>query len=135
MRRYRVAMVMMTALTLALAGAALAHEEHEHAMGGQHHDEADEGVQTLTGEVIDVACYLGHGAMGPGHADCAQKCIKSGLPVAIKVCDELLLAVKSDHTPMNAELAPLAGKQVQVTGEVNEKDGVHLIAIKNVKAL
>ncbi len=125
----------MAMVIVGLAGLAAAHEEHEHAMGGQHHDDADEGVQTLTGEVVDVACYLGHGALGAGHADCAMKCIKSGLPVAIKVGDELLLAVKSDHTPMNAELAPLAGKQVQVTGEVNERDGVHLIAIKEVKAL
>ncbi|MBI3088603.1 MAG: hypothetical protein HYY91_06965, partial [Candidatus Omnitrophica bacterium] len=63
---------------LALAGqGALANEEHEHATG----------EQTLTGEVVDVFCYLSHpkDGIGKGHAGCAKKCIKSGLPVAIKV--------------------------------------------------
>ncbi len=124
--------VLVAAVICGVGGAALAEE-----MKGMHHhhDEHAAGMQTLTGEVIDVTCYVGHNAMGSGHADCAKKCIKSGLPVAIKVGDELLLAVKSDHTPANELLASFGGKQVQVTGEIEEKDGMHVIAIKEVKAL
>ena len=36
---------------------------------------------TVTGEVLDLACYLDHGAHGEKHADCAKMCISSGLPV------------------------------------------------------
>lgn len=123
--------IVLAVVVLGLQGLASADE----TAGAHHHDEHAAGVQTLTGEVVDVVCYLGHGALGAGHADCARKCITSGLPVAIKVGDELLLAVQADHTPANAALASFAGKQVQVTGEVTEKDGLHVIAIKDVAAL
>ena len=108
------------AWTVALtAGFAAAHEEHG-------------TTQTVTGEVVDLACYLGHGASGPKHRDCAQKCISSGLPVGIKAGDTLCLAVGSEHDPVNAKLAPLAAKQVVAEGKVTEQDGVHLIAIQKV---
>ncbi len=109
---------------LLVAGAAWGHEEH--AAGGE---------QTLTGEVVDVFCYLSHGkeGLGKGHADCAKKCIESGLPVAIKVGDQLYLATMASHDPANKSLAAFAGEQVTVHGQVMEKDGQHLIAISEVE--
>jgi hypothetical protein len=109
------------------AGSALAAEGHDH--GG-----AADATQTVTGEVVDLACYLGHGAQGAGHQGCAQKCINSGLPVGIKSGDTLYLAVGSEHGTANAALGPLASKQVTVEGVVTERDGVHLIAVKTVTA-
>ncbi len=109
--------------TLLLAGSALtAHEEHAG------------GAQTLTGEVVDVMCYLSHGAsgLGAGHADCGKKCVLGGLPVAIKVGDQLYLAVGSKHETANATLAPFVGQMVTVMGEVLERDGQHLIAISQI---
>lgn len=108
-----------------LMGEALAHEEQAAAMG----------EQTLTGEVVDVMCYLSHGEQGlkEGHADCAQKCIKSGLPVAIKVGDQLYLASMADHTPANQVLGGLAAQEVTVRGKVMERDGQHFIAITKIE--
>ena len=99
------------------------------------HEEPDgeqAAVQTITGEVVDLACYLNEGAMGPGHRECAQKCISSGLPVGIKTENGLYLAISSEHGPANKTLASLAARQVSVEGTVSERDGVHLIAIKKV---
>jgi len=115
-------------------GSAWAHEEH--AAGAQ--DAAAEGAaqeQTLTGEVVDVFCYLSHGeeGLGPKHAGCAKKCIKGGLPVAIKVGDQLYLASMADHTAANERLGDLAAKQVTVRGKVMERDGQHLIAISSIE--
>ncbi len=114
------------ALALGSVTAAWAHEEPAAGAGGE---------QTLTGEVVDVVCYLSHGreSLGKGHAGCAKKCIQSGLPVAIKAGDQLYLATNADHTAANAALAGLAGEQVTVTGTVLEKDGQHLIAITKVE--
>ncbi len=95
------------------------------------HEEAT-GPQTIRGEVVDLACYVGHGSQGAAHADCAQKCIASGLPVGIKSGKTVYLAVDGEHGPANAALAPLAGKTVVVEGTVTERDEVHLIAIKKV---
>lgn len=110
-------------------GQAAAEEGHSHA---HEAPEASGGTQTIMGEVVDLACYLGHGEKGPGHKDCAQKCITSGLPVGIKSSDTLYLAIGSEHGTANAALASLAAQQVTVEGEVTERDGVHLIVIKRV---
>ena len=93
------------------------------------------GAQTLTGEVVDVMCYLSHGkeGLGKGHAECGKKCVQSGLPVAIKVGDQLYLAANADHTPANQALASLVGEQVTVSGIVMEKDGQHLVAISKIE--
>ena len=115
---------------------AWAHSEHEHAGAAEERvAENTEAQQTLTGEVVDLFCYLSHGkeGLGVGHAGCAKKCIESGLPVAIKVGDQLYLAAMATHDPANKTLAALAGKQVTVHGTVLEKDGQHLISITNVE--
>ena len=105
-------------------GTASAHEEH--GTGGE---------QTLTGEVVDVFCYLSHPDQGLGksHAACAKKCIEGGLPVAIKVGDQLYLLAMADHSPANAVLAKFAGEQVTVHGTVMERDGQHLISVSGVE--
>ena len=106
-------------------GTAWAHEEHAPGPGGE---------QVLTGEVVDVFCYLSHGAagLGQGHADCAKKCIESGLPVALKVGDTLYLAAMDSHDPANKTLAAYAGERVTVQGKVMERDGQHLISVTHV---
>ena len=95
-----------------------------------HHAEVA-ATQKLTGEVVDVVCYLSHDGQGSGHAGCAKKCIESGLPVAIKVGDQLYLA-SMGHDPANKSLADKAGQQVTVEGQVYEKDGQKLITISKI---
>lgn len=113
-------------------------EEKEHggtAMEQQAPAAQASQEQTLTGEVVDVFCYLSHpkDGIGKGHADCAKKCIKSGLPVAIKVGDQLYLATMADHNPANQQLADLAAERVTVRGKVMELDGQRLIAVSSVE--
>lgn len=122
-------------LVCTLAGGVVwAQEAHEHGAASPEHD-ATAQEQTLTGEVVDVFCYLDHGdeGLGKGHAGCAKKCIQNGLPVAIKVGEQLYLASMADHNPANHALAGLAGQQVTVHGKVMERDGQHLIAITSVE--
>ena len=110
---------------LAVVGVARAHEEGDHA--------AQE--KTLTGEVVDIVCYLNHGPKGLGkdHAGCAKQCIRGGLPVGIKSGDQIYLAALADHTAANAKLAEFAGEQVKATGRVLEKDGQHLFEISKIE--
>ncbi len=124
----RITGVLVGVLLMLGIGKVWAEQGHEH-----HQEQA--GQQTLTGEVTDVFCYLSHPdqGLGKGHAGCAKKCIESGLPVAIKVGDQLYLATMSDHASANKALAPFAGEQVTVQGTVMEKDGQHLIAIEHVE--
>src|SRR5436190_16946222 len=113
----------ISAVTITIA-SALAHEGHE------DHDEKAEQAQsvTVTGEVLDMACYVDHGATGAKHADCAKTCIESGLPVGIKTTDGKTYLVIGEHQPLNKELAPYAGKTVTLKGKLVERDGIKMLA-------
>lgn len=94
------------------------HEQHGHA----------DGPQTVTGEVLDLTCYLGHEARGEEHAKCAKTCIESGLPVGLKGEDGTTYVVVGDHKPVNKQLAAHAGKTVTLRGKVTMQDGIHLLS-------
>ncbi len=83
-------------------------------------------TKEVTGEVVDMMCYVDHNAMGEKHASCAEKCIKGGGPVGI-VSDGKAYLVVGAHKPMNDELAPLAGKTVTLKGKMANNGGVTML--------
>ena len=120
-------------LILGIAASALfavsrltAHEGHEHAAGDKE-DLASGETKKITGEVVDMACYVDHGSTGEKHADCAKKCITSGLPVGLKADDGKTYVLIGDHKPLNTELAEYAGKKITVDGKVASRDGIFMI--------
>src|SRR5512139_483635 len=89
---------------------------------------ADEGGETTTlkGEVIDLMCYLDHGAKGEKHQKCAEKCIQGGGPVGLLSGDDLYLVV-GNHEPANDKLAPKAGQTVTLKGKVATRNGMKML--------
>src|SRR5512135_2668779 len=81
-------------------------------------------TKTVQGEVVDLMCYLDHGAKGEKHAGCAKTCIESGGPVGVLTKDNQLYLVVGEHKPLNDKLAPLASKTVTLKGKVVERNGV-----------
>lgn len=93
---------------------------------------------TVTGEVVDVSCYLAHGEKGRGeeHASCAVACAKAGGPLGILTKDKKLYVsvLPDDHsTGPNAQLIDHVGHQVPTTGIVRAKGGVNGIMISKVE--
>jgi hypothetical protein len=90
---------------------------------------------SVTGEVIDSACYIKGGSKGEGHAKCAQGCADSGIPLAIledgtnKV---VWVASKEDMETPNDKLKPYAGKKVTVKGTWAERGGAKLLVMDSV---
>ena len=82
---------------------------------------------TVSGEVLDMACYLDHGASGEKHADCAKMCISSGLPVGLKTADGTVYLLIGQHKPINEMLADKAAQTVKVKGKFVSRDGINLI--------
>lgn len=121
---------MKTLLLSVVIGAALCStqmlraEEHSHAAMAA----PEPGAVTVTGEVLDMACYLDHGAHGDKHAGCAKTCIESGLPVGIKSSDGKVYLVIGDHKPLNKALAPYAAKTITIKGKLVSHDGISMIA-------
>ena len=83
-------------------------------------------LQSIKGEIVDLMCYLDHGAKGEKHKGCAEKCIKSGGPVGLLAGDQLYLVV-GDHEPLNEQLAPKASQTVTLKGKVVERNGMKMI--------
>jgi type 1 fimbria pilin len=110
----------------AIAFAMLSAFAHEGEENGQAAETAGEEV-TVSGEVIDMVCYIDHGATGPKHADYAQTCIKMGLPVGIKANDGKTYLLVGEHRPINSEFAPLAAKTITVKGKLVSRDGFKMI--------
>ncbi len=105
--------------SLALAPFALAHDDDK--------DKLDAAAEkTVTGEIVDIMCYVDHHASGEKHADCAAKCIKGGGPVGI-VSDGKTYLVVGAHKPMNDELAEYAGKTVTLKGKMASSGGITML--------
>jgi hypothetical protein len=83
-------------------------------------------TKSVKGEVVDLMCYLDHGAKGEAHKGCAEKCIKSGGPVGLLSGEQLYIVV-GDHQPINDQLASKAGQTVTLSGKVVERNGVKLL--------
>src|SRR5215831_3676475 len=55
--------------------------------------------KTVTGEILDMKCYMSAGKHGPDHKDCAAMCLKGGSPMGILAQDGkvyLLIEGKDD---------------------------------------
>lgn len=92
------------------------------------HDEGDQPSVTVKGEILDMACYLDHGAHGEKHVQCAATCIESGLPVGIKGEDGKTYLLIGEHKPLNKTLAEYAGKTITVKGKLATRDGINMIS-------
>ena len=120
MKKFVAAIVAVVGMSLIVGWTVQAEEEHKHS------DEKSD--ITVKGEVLDMACYLDHGAKGEKHAQCAATCIESGLPVGIKGEDGKTYLLIGEHKPLNKTLAEYAGKTITVKGKLASRDGINMIA-------
>jgi len=81
----------------------------------------------VTGEVVDMMCYVDHNAVGEKHGQsCGVKCVKNGGPVGI-VSDGKAYLVVGEHKPMNDQLAEYCGKTVTLKGKLAERGGIVML--------
>ena len=90
----------------------------------------------VTGEVLDMTCYIAYNLSGPDHAECARVCIRNGLPVGIKAQDGkvYLLTGEPGHS-VNAELADYAAKTVTIKGRQTVRDGFAQLQVEEIRKL
>jgi hypothetical protein len=95
-------------------------QEHEHGSDSAASKE-------VTGEVVDMMCYVDHNAVGEKHGQsCGVKCIKNGGPVGI-VSEGKAYLVVGEHKPINEQLAEYCGKTITVKGKLAERGGIAMI--------
>lgn len=91
---------------------------------------------SVTGEVIDSACYIKAGAKGADHAKCAAACAKNGIPLALLTDDGkvVMIASSKDAESGNSLLMDHVAKKVTVEGSWYEKGGAKVLYIDKVSA-
>ena len=95
----------------------------------QQHEHGDDAAaaKEVTGEVVDMMCYVDHNAVGEKHGQsCGAKCVKSGGPVGI-VSEGKAYLVVGEHKPMNDQLAEYCGKTITLKGKMAERGGIAMI--------
>jgi hypothetical protein len=95
------------------------------------------GADTITGEVIDLSCYLHHPATsrGPTHRKCAETCAKKGLPMGLLAEDGSVVLLLEDHgnPKAYAEALGKAAETITVDGEKVVQGGLTGIVVEEVK--
>jgi type 1 fimbria pilin len=124
----RISSMLAVVAILSWSAAAIADEGH--------HTPGEKVVtKTVTGEVVDMGCWLGHAARGKDHISCATKCLNQGMPVGLLTSNGTLYLVTLDHDnadPYNS-LKDMAGKDVSITGELLSRSGVKAIEASKVQ--
>ena len=103
-------------------------------MGGGSVRSAETADVTLTGEVVDLHCYVTRGAAGPDHAGCANACIGRGVTPGF-LADDGRVFVLLGGRPFSVkdQIAGLAGEKVTLTGTPVERGGVRALQLKTVE--
>ena len=90
----------------------------------------------VTGEVLDMTCYIASNLSGPDHAECARVCIRNGLPAGLKAGNgKVYLLTGQPGQTVNAQLADLAAKVVTIKGKETTRDGFAQLQIDEIRKL
>lgn len=91
---------------------------------------------TVSGEIVDLACYLSKGEKGRRHKQCAEMCAKKGLPIGVLTDsgDVYLLIEDHENPDPYAAAKDLAGDKAEVTGKKFAKGGVSSILVSAAKS-
>jgi hypothetical protein len=116
----------LAAAAISIAGA--------YAWQGHDHGHGDAKTTQITGQVVEMACFIGHNSSGEKHAKCAESCARAGNPLAIFDGKQVYVSIAMDHKNPNEKLMPFIEKKVKVTGSLIEKAGIKGIAIDKVEA-
>jgi hypothetical protein len=133
MKRFTAVVLALALCTVAAVSfAAAVHTEHgKPAMGGSM---GAGKAGTWKGEVLDAGCYLGHGAMGEKHKECALKCASNGMPIMLMVDGKaILLTPNHDNADAYNSLKTMAGSVAEVTGTLSSRGGVSGIDVTGAK--
>lgn len=94
-------------------------------------------ADTVSGEIIDMACYLPHPetGKGPSHKKCAETCVKKGLPMGLLTDDKQVYLLLEDHENPKpyAQLKEKVAEKVTVEGEKVSQGGTQGFVVEAVK--
>lgn len=106
---------------------------------------ANRRLVTLRGEVVDFYCFIEKGLRGPGHLECAVKCVAGDVCMGLYTQDDELYMISVNHLRAMDPLAfkgipdpfnrcrGLLSQVVDLTGYAMERKGQRILEIMDVK--
>ncbi|MDE3246268.1 MAG: hypothetical protein KGN80_09290 [Acidobacteriota bacterium] len=93
---------------------------------------------TVTGEVVDLSCYIQLGKRGEGHKACGTKCVANGAPVGLVTKENkvYMLVAEQHHPRRDGQLGfakEYAGKMatiITVSGMLSEYGGIPTLFVE-----
>ena len=136
MKRILGACLILSMALFAFGALAFAADATSHKEMAEHHAAAAAN-KTVTGEIVDLSCYLGHGAKGAGHKECAATCIANGGPMGHLTDKGVLYVLTMNHDNADAfnSAKKHAGDNVKVTGPVMMKNGTKAMEVNGVATI
>lgn len=98
---------------------------------------ASVAAKPVTGEIVDLGCYLDYAKKGAGHKECAATCIANGGPMGLLTSTGKLYVLTMNHDNGDAfnQAKKHAGDKVKITGPVAMRNGTHALQVNSVEAM
>jgi hypothetical protein len=94
-------------------------------------------AENVTGEVVDLSCYLHQPATSHGttHRKCAETCAKKGLPMGLLTADGSVVLLLEDHgnPKAYADAIGKAAETITVDGDKVTQGGMTGVVVEAVK--
>lgn len=92
---------------------------------------------SVEGDVVDVACYMGHRVPSPQHPKCTKSCLMDGAPIGLLVKGQGLYLLLEDPGARQAyqALKQAAAVQVKVTGKTTKRGRVQTLVVQEAVVL
>lgn len=115
-------------VAVAVAGSAWA--------AGAHLDPKGKS-ETISGEILDMGCFMAHEGKGKKHAKCAAACVAGGAPIGLLTKEGKVYLVVGDHEGEKPylEAKAMAGANAKITGMVYTRGGLTGIVVKKAEKL
>lgn len=95
-------------------------------------------IRTVTGEIIDLSCYLQLGKHGEKHVSCGKKCLEAGQPIGLLASNgRIYMLMAEEHDPrrdgqtnFRADATGHLGHIMEVTGTEASHAGFSAIYVQ-----
>jgi hypothetical protein len=100
-------------------------------------------TETVTGEIVDMSCYLQLGKHGEKHVACGKKCLNSGEPIGLVAKNgDVYMLMSEEHDPRRDGQTPgfrkaaadHLGHIMEVTGTLSAHGGYKAIYVQGYVA-
>lgn len=81
-------------------------------------------IRTVTGEIIDLSCYLQLGKHGEKHVSCGKKCLTAGQPIGLLASDgRIYMLMAEEHDPRRDGQTDFRSAATEHLGHIMEVTG------------